>query len=56
MVKKEILMQDNKQLFPNKLNVFSNILRLEHQLGFTDKAVLGGLDKFINNWITWNIF
>lgn len=45
-------MQDNKQLFPNKLNVFSNILRLEHQLGFTDKAVLGGLDKFINNWIS----
>jgi len=44
-------MQNRAQLFPNKLIVFSNILRLEHQLGFTNKAVLGGLDKFINNWI-----
>lgn len=33
-----------------KLRAFANILRLERQQGFHDRAVIGGLDAFIQRW------
>ena len=34
----------------DKLRTFANILRLERQQGFRDRAVIGGLDVFIRRW------
>ena len=34
----------------DKLRTLANILRLERQQGFRDRAVMGGLDAFIRRW------
>ena len=34
----------------DKLRTFANILRLERQQGFRDRAVIGGLDAYLRRW------
>ena len=34
----------------DKLRTLANILRLEQQQGFSDRAVIGGLDSFVTTW------
>ncbi|HCL25724.1 MAG TPA: hypothetical protein DHW65_05190, partial [Dehalococcoidia bacterium] len=35
---------------PAWVNAFQNILDLEESRGFDNKAVMGGLDKFVQRW------
>ena len=35
---------------PLNIESLRKILKLEHQKGYTDTAVFGGLDKFLKNW------
>ena len=35
---------------PSWADAFQNILRLEESHGFDNKAVMGGLDKFVARW------
>ena len=45
-----VVMASSPTIAPPWLKAFLNILNLEQRRGFTDTAVVGGLDKFVQRW------
>ena len=44
-------MASQKSGAPSWADAFQNILQLEETHGFDNKAVMGGLDKFVARWV-----